>query len=910
MVIQTDFGVCELRFVQKWESELSITDNFGNSESAVKWGLDNVDERISAHRRRCTSSGRVEVVSNVSNLTTDRKLDHRSLCGRRKTRSAFTFDYVEGIFQFVLIILCKRQIVTKVGRITHIEDIRVISDQKQCRVLGRDLHTRNSALLELRISSSSCSQFVNEISRREDFFNEERTIELSSSESLNKEDIIVGEVVRRQCRTVNQVSSVVSSSNDVLIQVYSQSDLLNGRKTIDFGNLVVRVLFDTSSDAITQGNNVTNDEVRSRVSIEDSYTIVGNTERTIASIVRKWIICTSVLPCHGIICGSACGMCRSDSTRHTSNCTGILVSTEVYGVIYIIRTSFCPRIGISRCRPRIVCQIDFDSRCSTDILPNHSTISYCTDFVGRSSRTRSCIVSSIVKFAIRPNLVVYDICFARFPDILGTINIKRDFIDSVLFTLVILVQIVIIECTIDLTDLIGSSKTRIVNSTSRDFYNGAVCLYNAIAVDLLQNTAFLELNRLIEDEFLNSVDLLITSVSNIVFGKNQGFDFQFSAQRGRNRRSLGLIGISVLCKGICARSKSRYNIRVVKNLQTRRTNVPGCNYRIRDGIGRIVDTFCLEVQRFSISSTSRYIVTSLGVETVKLDQFQSIIGCRNSITLSRNNQRRTTVYCSRINDNIVNMTQEGVANQRTALRSTNSQIIHYDVVCSRLCSDLNTIKVTRVDIRTKRRFFLHQSDVVPTLVLHSGPIGGTNRPNSSCTTTNRVCLQTDLTEVTAARITINNVLNISTSVIDDCNHVDSGIISGMGVIHANPEHRGPFFKQIDVLPDQTVGILEFERSGAELRLCIARSDVSSVENGNCAYQVLLSVVISRICLIFKSMNDCLDRILSVSRQNDVTRVIHCMGVNFETNIVSRLGNIGNLGRFDGSVVLESENSRL
>ena len=68
--------------------------------------------------------------------------------------------------------------------------------------------------------------------------------------STNRMSLVL--IVWRQCRTVNKVSSALSSSENVLIKVYSQSDRTNSVQTRNFCNFIVSFLFDASSDAITQ----------------------------------------------------------------------------------------------------------------------------------------------------------------------------------------------------------------------------------------------------------------------------------------------------------------------------------------------------------------------------------------------------------------------------------------------------------------------------------------------------------------------------------------------------------------------------------------------------------------------------------------------------------------------------------
>ena len=299
-------------------------------------------------------------------------------------------------------------------------------------------------------------------------------------------------------------------------------------------------------------------------------------------------------------------------------------------------------------------------------------------------------------------MIVCYICLVRFPCKLGTRHIKRDLINSVLFTKFILELIIIIEVSIDLTDLISGSKTRSVNTTNRSLNNRSICLDNTDIVDLLDNRPFLKLNILVEDKFLNSIDLLVTSISNIVFRQYNRIDNQFSTQRSRNSRSFSFVSVSILCKGISARSKSRDYIRVVKNLQTRRTNRPNSDNWVRKGININTTTTSINIFETQVLAASsgarRSVCTSLRVQTVKLDQFKAAVSCSDSILSSRHLQRCTAVNCLRIYDKIVNMSFESVTDQRTALRGTNSKVIHYNIVDSDRSSDLNTIKVTRVDI--------------------------------------------------------------------------------------------------------------------------------------------------------------------------------------------------------------------
>ena len=197
LFIKTNLSIGKLGFMEKWESKLSVANYARNRKCAIIRCLNNVNKRLGTNWRVCTSSRWIKVVCDIGNFTANCKFNNWCFSAREETRSSFTLNHVKGVFQLKLVILRERQIVTKVRGIAKIKNVRMVSNEQQSWVLGGDFYTRDCTLQELRIRICNCTHLVDEISRREDFFNKERSSKLRSSESFYEEDISYIKSMRR-----------------------------------------------------------------------------------------------------------------------------------------------------------------------------------------------------------------------------------------------------------------------------------------------------------------------------------------------------------------------------------------------------------------------------------------------------------------------------------------------------------------------------------------------------------------------------------------------------------------------------------------------------------------------------------------------------------------------------------------
>ena len=209
-------------------------------------------------------------------------------------------------------------------------------------------------------------------------------------------------------------------------------------------------------------------------------------------------------------------MYRNSSTTNTTSGCLILVSSVEDEIIDLIRSIGFPLI-YQRSRPCIISKIYLDSSSSTNIVPSYSTISYNTDLMSWCSSTRSSTVSSGVDLTVAVYLIIDAICLTCHPLCLRARNSKVNLFNQVFLTSRVSESVSIVKVTKDLTDLILSTITWVVDRTNRSLYNRTVCLGNALSVELLNNSTLIKLNVLIEGELLNVVHLRVCCISNVVF---------------------------------------------------------------------------------------------------------------------------------------------------------------------------------------------------------------------------------------------------------------------------------------------------------------------------------------------------------------------------------------------------------
>ena len=314
---------------------------------------------------------------------------------------------------------------------------------------------------------------------------------------------------------IDQVRSTFASSDNVLIKSNSQSDSLDSSNTVNICNLSI-VFIRTSSNAATQRYYVSDNEIRVGIGINNSYSILFCSERSEPCIVREWIICTNVGPGDISIRSSTRGMYRNISTTNTTSSRLILVSSVEDEIIDLIRSISFPLI-YQRSRPCIISKIYLDGSSSTNVVPCYRTISYNTDLVSRCSSTRSGSVSSSVDLTVAVYLIIDVICLTCHPLFLRARNSKVNLFNQVLLTSRVSESISIVKGAKDLTDLILSTITWVVDRTNRSLYNRTVCLCNALGVELLNNSTLIELNVLVEGKLLNVIHLRVCCISNVVF---------------------------------------------------------------------------------------------------------------------------------------------------------------------------------------------------------------------------------------------------------------------------------------------------------------------------------------------------------------------------------------------------------
>ena len=158
-----------------------------------------------------------------------------------------------------------------------------------------------------------------------------------------------------------------------------------------------------------------------------------------------------------------------------------------------------------------------DGSSSTDVVPSYSTISYDTDLMSRCSSTRSGSVSSSVDLTVAVYLIIDVICLTCHPFFLRTRNSKVNLFNQVLLTSRVSESISIVKGAKDLTDLILSTITWVVDRTNRSLYNRTKRLGNTLSVKLLNNSTLIELNVLVEGKLLNVVHLRVCCISKVVF---------------------------------------------------------------------------------------------------------------------------------------------------------------------------------------------------------------------------------------------------------------------------------------------------------------------------------------------------------------------------------------------------------
>ena len=268
----------------------------------------------------------------------------------KHTRSTLTFNIVEGVFQFELVILRERQIVTKVTAVTHIEEIVVVPDQKQSRVLGVNAYTSNAVLQECWFCRRSFTNLESKLSRREDLFDEERTVKLACAESFSKQDVICRIFVCTVCNTVNKISSFLCINEDRFVKNCNERDFFDTANAIDLKDSWC-ILFRIDSYRTTNAKVVISNEVGIAVNLINCERIPVFTSIKLLEgcIITQRIICRSMLPSYSTVCCSTCSVGGRILRRTTSSSCGILVSTIVDNITDVIDLQFCPE-RILRCR--------------------------------------------------------------------------------------------------------------------------------------------------------------------------------------------------------------------------------------------------------------------------------------------------------------------------------------------------------------------------------------------------------------------------------------------------------------------------------------------------------------------------------------------------------------------------------
>ena len=234
-------------------------------------------------------------------------------------------------------------------------------------------------------------------------------------------------------------------------------------------------------------------------------------------------------------------------------------------------------------------------------------------------------------------------------------------------------------------------------------------------------------------------------------------------------------------------------------MQTRRTFVPNCDNRVVQVIN--IEVSCLT--EYNTLIISNLIITTLAVETIKLDHVHTRVLSINSVTLSRNSQRGTSIYSTRFYDDVIDPTNEGgVGSTRGSIRK-NCKVVHCNIFCSSSSTNLYTIEVCRIYKGTKSRFFLNQNNVMPCLRRHCGEVGRTHRYHGSTTTTLRGDIEDNFTEVRITNSTIDRVDNLIAIVGNTGNHFHLRIIASMAANHLDPHADSPVVIVVKVSPIQT-----------------------------------------------------------------------------------------------------------
>ena len=116
----------------------------------------------------------------------------------------------------------------------------------------------------------------------------------------------------------------------------------------------------------------------------------------------------------------------------------------------------------------------------------------------------------------------------------------------------------------------------------------------------------------------------------------------------------------------------RNDIRVIKDLQTRRTFIPVSDNWCCQSVS--VDTCGLSERQGgnTIKCSDICNFCTLTVQTIKFNQIQFGISRSNYVTYCGQCERTTAEYCIRIQDKIINIAQEAVCKIGGSLIATNS----------------------------------------------------------------------------------------------------------------------------------------------------------------------------------------------------------------------------------------------
>ena len=263
LIICANLSVITLRLSIKWEFEFSITYNLANSESTLIWSSDNVNIGTFANWRVISSPRRIEVVRNVCNITQDQEFNKWWWCtSTLNTRGALSNSIVEGILQFILVILREGQIITEVRRIAKLEVVLVISSKQKSRMLSVNVYILNAIIDKGRIRDCCWSNTQCKLSRSNNIVNEERSVELITLESFSKENIVCFIVVRSIRCEIHLISPNTTRHDDVFLKTCHHTNFLNRCKTRD----LYRLLIFCQSDIVgINTDNVIRNEVRSRM---------------------------------------------------------------------------------------------------------------------------------------------------------------------------------------------------------------------------------------------------------------------------------------------------------------------------------------------------------------------------------------------------------------------------------------------------------------------------------------------------------------------------------------------------------------------------------------------------------------------------------------------------------------------